>query len=149
MDIEELGLHQHQAWAGEDEPPGGGHDQAPLAGEDYGRHCHSRDSHHPRQIHAGVGGQLVGGQDIGPQAAEAHGGHHRDGDSHHPRQVLAGVGGQPVCGQDNAPQAAKAHGYKHHGTVLPKGNKDTVNLPVNTLTLTCGYKECPISRGTM
>ena len=52
-----------------------------------------------------------------------------------------------VWGQDNAPHAAKAHGYKHHGTVLPKGNKDTVNLPVNTLTLTCGYEECPFSTG--
>ena len=110
MEVEELGLHQYLAWAGEDELPGGGHDQASLAGEDYGRHCHGRDSHHPRQVHAGVGGQ-------------------------------------PVWGQDDAPQAAKAHGYKHHGTVLPKGNRDTVNMPVNTFTLTCGYEECPFSTG--
>ena len=134
MEVEELGLHQHLVWAGDEELPGGGRDQSPLAGEDHGRHCH---------------GRVVRVQYDAQHAAGVHGEHHRGGDSHHPRQVRAGVGGQPVGGQDDAPQAERAHGYKHHGTeLLQQGNRDTVyESNYTTILQACRYKGCPYRTG--
>ena len=92
MQVEELGLHQHLAWAGVEGLPVWGQEDAQHAAGAHGGHHRSGYSHHPCLVHAGVGGQPVRGQNDAPQAAEAHGGHHRAGDSHHPRQVGAGVG---------------------------------------------------------
>ena len=135
MKVEELGHHPHRVWAGGGGLPDGGWDEDPRGGEDQdGQCCRGREQHHPHKAHVGVGDQPVRGREHVQQAGVQ---------GHHPPKGHGGVGGQPVRGQEHVQQAAEVHGCRHHGTV----NRDTVNMPVNIVTLTCGYEECPFSTG--